>query len=165
MVRVGSFLEPVTANGPKLNGHFAANRGDTFELQYGYEDGGVVRRMSFVNHANMGTYRAADQDITAIERQELSKYGFAVNVEQKVTANIGVFGRYGWNDGKTESWAFTEIDRSASGGVCVRGNRWGRPADVFGTGVAINAISGDHRSYLAKGGPTASLLVTADWNW
>src|SRR5207302_785173 len=39
VLRVGSFLEPVTANGPKLNGHFAANRGDTFEWQYSYIKG------------------------------------------------------------------------------------------------------------------------------
>lgn len=152
VVRVGSFLMPVTANGPQLNGHFAANRGDTFELQYGYVDGGVVRVMSFINHANMGTYREADQDIVATRKSGTIKYGFGVNLEQKVTADIGAFGRFGWNDGKTESWAFTEIDRTASGGVTFHGNRWHRPTDVLGAGAAVNAISGDHRAYLARGG-------------
>jgi len=31
--------------------------------------------------------------------------------EQELTKDIGVFGRLGWNDGKTESFAFTAIDR------------------------------------------------------
>jgi high affinity Mn2+ porin len=152
VVRVGSFLEPVTANGPKLNGHFSENRGDTFELQYNYMGGGTVRVLSFVNHANMGTYREADQDITLTRTPGTRKYGFGLNVEQKLTAEIGVFSRLGWNDGKTESWAYTEIDRTVSGGISIKGNRWHRAADVFGAGFAINAISGDHRSYLARGG-------------
>jgi len=40
-----------------------------------------------------------------------------VNVEQRIATDIGVFSRLGWNDGKTESWAYTEIDRTASGGI------------------------------------------------
>ncbi|HZT31369.1 MAG TPA: carbohydrate porin [Bryobacteraceae bacterium] len=152
VLRIGSFLEPVTANGPKLDGHFTDNRGDTVEWQYGYIDGGTVRLMGFVNQANMGTYRKADQDIIATRAPGTIKYGFGLNIEQKVTADIGVFSRLGWNDGKTESWAYTEIDRTASGGVSVKGNRWHRAKDVFGAAVAVNGISGDHRAYLARGG-------------
>lgn len=152
VVRVGSFLEPVVANGPKLDTHFAASRGDAFEWQYNYMDGGAVRFLSFVNHANMGAYREASQDITATRRSGTVKYGFGLNLEQRIAPDIGVFARLGWNDGKTESWAYTEIDRTASGGVSIHGNRWRRPNDVFGAAVAINAISGDHRAYLARGG-------------
>ncbi len=152
VIRVGSFLEPVTANGPHLDRHFAANRGDTFELQYAYSSGGTVRALGFVNHANMGTYRQAVQDIVATRRPDTVKYGFGLNVEQRLSANAGAFLRLGWNDGKTESWAFTEIDRTASGGVSIHGNRWRRPDDVVGAAMAINAISGDHAAYLARGG-------------
>jgi high affinity Mn2+ porin len=152
VLRVGSFLEPVLANGPKLDGHFTANRGDSVEWQCKYMEGGTVRLMGFVNQANMGTYRKADQDITATRKPGTIKYGFGVNLEQKVTADIGIFSRLGWNDGKTESWAYTEIDRTASGGISAKGNRWHRPADVFGAAVAVNGISGDHRAYLARGG-------------
>jgi high affinity Mn2+ porin len=159
ILRIGSFLEPVTANGPKLNGHFAANRGDTFEWQCKYVEGGVVRLMGFVNQANMGTYRDAEKNITATRKPGTVKYGFGVNMEQKVTPDIGIFARFGWNDGKTESWAYTEIDRTASGGTSVQGNRWHRATDVFGAAVAVNAISGDHRAYLARGATDLSLAT------
>ena len=55
------------------------------------------------------------------------KYGVGVNLEQEIAKDIGVFGRLGWNDGKTESFAFTAIDRLATGGVSVTGTRWKRP--------------------------------------
>jgi high affinity Mn2+ porin len=152
VVRVGSFLEPVAANGPKLNGHFASNRGDTFEWQHTYREGGTVRVLSFVNRANMGTYRTAAGDITATRKPGTIKYGFGLNLEQRLSPSVGVFSRWGWNDGKTESWAFTEVDRTATAGVSIQGSRWKRPRDVVGIGVAVNAISGDHRAYLARGG-------------
>ena len=152
ILRTGSFLEPVTANGPKLNGHFAASRADTFEWQCNYIEGGTARIMSFVNQANMGTYRNAGQDIMATRKAGTIKYGFGLNIEQKLTANVGVFSRLGWNDGKTESWAYTEIDRTASGGISVKGGRWHRAGDVAGAAMAIHGISGDHRAYLARGG-------------
>src|ERR1043165_6596316 len=90
----------------------SASRADTFEWQYKYVEGGTMRLLGFINQANMGTYRLAADDITATRKPGTIKYGFGLNVEQKITAEIGVFGRAGWNDGKTESWAFTEIDRS-----------------------------------------------------
>src|SRR5262249_33105607 len=132
VLRIGSFLVPVVANGPKLDGHFAANRGDTFEWQYNYTTGGTARILAFVNHANMGKYRDADQDIVATRKSGRIKYGFGLNLAQRLVSTIGVFVRLGWNDGKTESWAFTEIDRTASGGLSIQGNRWGRPNDVLG---------------------------------
>ena len=152
VVRIGSFLEPVMANGMKLDGHVASNHADAIEIQQSYRHGGVVRAMAFVNHGNMGTYREADQDIAATRKPGTIKYGFGLNAEQEITSDIGIFGRLGWNDGKTESWAFTEIDRTASGGLAIRGHRWGRRNDVIGAGMAINGISGDHRAYLARGG-------------
>jgi high affinity Mn2+ porin len=33
-----------------------------------------------------------------------------------------------------------------------RRNFWHRATDVFGAGVAVNAIPGNHRAYLARGG-------------
>lgn len=152
VIRAGSFLEPVIANGAKLDTHFTANHGDAFEWQYTYMDGGTFRVLSFVNHANMGKYRDASQDVVATRRSGRIKYGFGLNAEQKITATIGVFARLGWDDGKTESWAFTEIDRTASGGVSVNGAGWHRRNDVFGAAMAVNGISGDHRAYLARGG-------------
>jgi hypothetical protein len=41
------------------------------------------------------------------------KHGFGVNAEQEITTAIGVVARLGWNEGKTEAFAFTAIDRLA----------------------------------------------------
>src|SRR5205823_10147921 len=115
----------------------------------------------YLNHASAGTYadaiRLAEQnggtpDVTATRRIGTLKYGFGVNLEQELTKNIGVFTRLGWNDGKTESFAFTAIDRLASGGVSVAGQRWKRPDDVVATALTVSGLSGVHASYLTHGG-------------
>ena len=60
--------------------------------------------------------------------------------------------RLGWNDGKTEDFAFTAIDRLASGGVSLTGARWRRPADTVATAFTAAGLSGVHALYLAHGG-------------
>ena len=80
------------------------------------------------------------------------KYGYVVNLEQALADDLGVFGRWSWNDGKTEIMAFTDIDASLSLGASIKGTRWGRPDDVIGIGGAINALSRDHRDFIAAGG-------------
>src|SRR5260370_11574091 len=118
--------------------------------------------MEYLNHTNSGNYgdaiRLADQtggvpDVTATRRVGTLKYGFGVNLEQELTKDIGVFTRLGWNDGKTESFAFTAIDRLASGGVSVTGARWRRPFDTAATALTASGLSGVHAVYLARGGP------------
>ena len=74
------------------------------------------------------------------------------NVEQAINEDIGLFGRWSWNDGKNEIMAFTDIDSSLSGGVSIKGTKWGRADDRIGIGYAINALSKDHRDFLAAGG-------------
>jgi high affinity Mn2+ porin len=63
-----------------------------------------------------------------------------------------LFGRWSWNDGKTEIMAFTDIDASLSLGTSIKGTKWGRPDDVIGIGGAINMLSRDHRDFIAAGG-------------
>ena len=48
--------------------------------------------------------------------------------------------------------SFTDIDRSLSGGISVKGSYWGRPNDTVGIGGAINGLSAAHRDFLAAGG-------------
>ena len=60
--------------------------------------------------------------------------------------------RYGWNDGKTESWSFTEIDHTVSGGAGVLGQAWKRKNDRAGLAFSINGIASEHARYLALGG-------------
>lgn len=153
-------LEPTEANGPTLDTRIARNRGVTVEGEARYRPlghPGVLRVLAFENREDAGTFRQAmlpdgATDMASTRRPGTKKYGFGLNLEQEIARDIGWFGRYGWNDGKTEAWAFTQIDRSLSGGISAQGRRWHRPEDTFGAGVVRNYLSGDERRYLAAGG-------------
>ena len=80
------------------------------------------------------------------------KLGLGLNIEQGLTNEIGVFSRIGWNDGKYATWAFTEIDRTLSVGLSVKGTKWKRANDVFGIATVFNGISKDHQNFLKAGG-------------
>jgi hypothetical protein len=164
--RFAEALMPSVANGIHLVWNLRQARGESyeFELHRGIlpKKDGMVRLLAFTNHANMGIYRVAvnqylegevsKPDITNHPLQTTLKYGFGVNLEQALTRNITAYGRFGWNNGKTESYAYTEIDQTFSGGVAVNGRQWGRRHDRFGIAFASNAISRDHQRYLALGG-------------
>jgi high affinity Mn2+ porin len=91
-------------------------------------------------------------DAIVLTRKARTKYGYYLNLEQAVSDEVGVFARWSWNDGKNEISAFTDIDASLSLGTSIKGARWGRPDDRIGLAGAINALSRDHRAYLAAGG-------------
>ncbi len=81
------------------------------------------------------------------------KVGFVVNWEMKLGhKNEMVFVRASWNNGKYESWMYTEIDQSLTFGGFLSGARFNRPNDMIRIGVAINGISKDHAAYLQAGG-------------
>ncbi|HUD98701.1 MAG TPA: carbohydrate porin [Bryobacteraceae bacterium] len=164
--RFGEMPMPTVANGIKLDWDLARARGENFEVELHPsafpKRQSVIRLLSFINHANMGSYREAidgylsgkDPVPNIIEYREQGrvKYGFGLNLEQKLTAMWRVYGRAGWNDGRNESFAYTEVDRQVSFGSDLRGRAWRRKNDRAGVAVMINAISGDHRRYLALGG-------------
>jgi carbohydrate-selective porin OprB len=151
-------MEPTEANGSRLDTRLGRNRGSVVELERRIgARRGAVRVLGYRNSADSGTYAAAlaagsTPDITAVRRDGTRKYGFGVNAEYEVARNVGAFFRYGWSDGKTESWAFTEIDRSLSGGLSIAGTTWGRQKDHVGLGIARNGLAPEHRAYLAAGG-------------
>jgi len=91
-------------------------------------------------------------DAIRLTRTGRTKYGYYLNFEQAVTDDIGVFGRWSWNNGKNEIQAFTDIDSSLSVGTSIKGTAWSRPDDKVGLAGAINGLSTDHRNYLAAGG-------------
>jgi len=91
-------------------------------------------------------------DAIRLTRTGRTKYGYYLNFEQAVTDDIGVFGRWSWNNGKNEIQAFTDIDSSLSVGTSIKGTAWSRPDDKVGLAGAINGLSTDHRNYLAVGG-------------
>jgi high affinity Mn2+ porin len=134
-----------------------------YELRRGLipKKSGVVRLLAYTNSANMGIYRdqvaLAEQDhvapdITNHPWQITRKYGFGANIEQTLTPNFTAFARWGWDNGKTESFAYTEIDSTFEEGVGVNGAKWRRKQDRAGTVFVSNGIKKDHQSYLAGGG-------------
>ena len=118
---------------------------------------GALRILGFLNRERAGTFRDSilpdgGTDLAATRRPGTKKYGFGLNLEQEIAKDVGTFARYGWSDGKTEAWAFTQIDRSVSGGLSLQGRLWRRPGDNIGVAVVQNYLSGDDRSFLAAGG-------------
>lgn len=159
-LRAGMLMEPREANGLPLDNRVSEAHGGVVEMERSYSLGdrpGKIRLLAYRNRANMGNYRAALAATAAVPdirttRSLSTKHGWGLNLEQQFTSSVGAFMRAGWNDGKTESWAFTEIDRSVSGGVSVNGDGWGRADDVLGVAAVVNGLSKDHRDYLAAGG-------------
>ena len=157
-IRAASSLVPTYANGPDLNWGWANNNSNTLEFEksttfFGKE--GKLRALAFYTTTYMGSYAEATKqtnpDITLTRKNGRIKYGFGINYEQKLSDETGMFLRASWNDGNNETWAFTEIDHSVSGGF-VKDNLFGRKNDRLNIGFALNGISDFHRQYLAKGG-------------
>ena len=66
--------------------------------------------------------------------------------------NFGAFARISLNDGSKEAYEFTEINRSVSAGVALKGVAWGRGKDTFGIAAVANGLSSAARVYFAAGG-------------
>jgi high affinity Mn2+ porin len=163
-LRYGGVAMPKEANGPQFDRRLWRNHGQVVEGEADYSPGGhpgAVRLLYYWNRATAGTYAEAIQlaedtgstpDVTATRKVGTLKYGFGISADQEIRKDIGVFGRLGWNDGKTESFAFTAIDGLASGGVSITGTRWKRREDTAASAVTVNRISEVHALYLARGG-------------
>ncbi|HWR16199.1 MAG TPA: carbohydrate porin [Terriglobales bacterium] len=130
-VRFGELLMPQVANGIDIEFNLRRAHSEDVEVEvrgntFGKRKG-VVRVLGYGNHANMGVYREAVADfltgkqpvpdITAHPHWTRLKYGIGLNVEQEITPNTTAFGRLGWNNGKTESFAYTEVDRTVEVGA------------------------------------------------
>jgi len=169
--RYGGALMSTVANGIDLDWNIgrASEQNMEFEWRHGLLGGlvapqrkGVVRALSYANHAHMGLYRDAVKaylagtdktpDITKHESYGAVKYGFGLNVEQEVSDNLRVFGRFGWNEGQHESFCYTEVDQTFEFGGDFAGRGWGRANDKVGLAFVSNAIKRDHQEYLKLGG-------------
>ena len=90
-------------------------------------------------------------DIAAV-RQYRSRGGLNINLEQEITADLGVFARAGWADGNIEPYEYTDVDRTAAAGLSLKGTQWGRPDDTFGLAGVVNGVSKVHEEFLNDGG-------------
>lgn len=162
-VRAGIFQVPSAPNSDILT---SSGGGAIVELEERYaifDQPGKLRLGAFETRGNTANYRSAlamaaadpSLDINGIVtgiRRNNSKYGLYLNAEQQIAQDIGIFGRVSWNDGQNEILSFTDIDRSVSGGVSIKGSYWGRANDTIGVGGAINGLSAAHRDFLGAGG-------------
>ena len=159
-LRSGYFLIQSVANSSSFDTRVPERGTYVLELETRYSlfsQPGKIRTIGWMNSAYSGSYRetldnpALNLDLSQTRTGRI-KYGYLVNLEQALNDEIGLFGRWSWNDGKTEIMAFTDIDASLSLGASIKGTRWGRPDDVIGLGGAINSLSRDHREFIAAGG-------------
>jgi high affinity Mn2+ porin len=159
-IRAGYFLMDAESNSNNFDmklgrrGEYVAELETRYSL---FSQPGRLRTLVFLNSTNSGSYRETlDNPLLNLDiaqtRKTRIKYGYALNVEQALTDDIGLFGRWSWNDGRNEIMAFTDIDSSLSGGLSIKGARWGRGNDVIGIGGALNGLSRDHRDFIAAGG-------------
>ena len=166
VMRLARLAMPKSPNSLALDYDLTQQYGNTAEITHLHTingQAGKARVLVFQNRGIMSTYNNAmnfgqqsntTPDILSTRYGYQTKWGYALNGEQAITENIGAFGRWSWNNGQTETQAFTDISNSLSGGLSIKGAGWGRPQDTIGIGAALNGISSQQISYLQKGGVT-----------
>jgi high affinity Mn2+ porin len=163
-LRIGSVMVPKSANGSVMDPDVLRSNSEALEFEYHCDLGhrpGTLRFITYLTQARMGNYRQAMEWGTAHDTTPFVdstralgriKYGFGLNLEQDIADHIGIFLRAGWNDGRNETWVFTEIDRTLSLGLHLNGHLWKRSDDQIGVATIFNGLSTDHKHYLESGG-------------
>ena len=165
-LRYGALMLPDQPNGNVLPFRGIYNLSHVIEYERRYQlldRPGVSRFLVFANVGRMAYFHDAFRDLPGVggdinaaivaERgYGHQKYGIAYNGEQELSEELGAFLKLSWNDGRSETFAFTDIDRSLAAGFALKGLRWGRPDDVVGLAGAVNLLSPDHRRYFGLGG-------------
>jgi len=165
-LRMGYFLTPTQPNSNHFDTQLFTRGAYVTELELRhnlFSQTGKIRVGIWADTYFSGSYREAldvtmlypgvdPTDAIVMTRTGRTKYGYYVNIEQPLSDNVGLFGRWSWNNGKNEIVAFTDIDSSLLLGTSIKGKSWGRPDDKVGIAGAINTLSKDHRDYIAAGG-------------
>lgn len=162
-LRGGRFMVPLESNGQRLDTRLTKYHSDQIELEHDHVIGtqpGKVRVLFFRNKEIMGSFSDAlayaalnggTPDVASVRKGQV-KYGYGINLEQSLSDDIGVFARVSRNDGKTETYSFSEIERSLSAGIAIKGSSWHRENDTVGLALIQNGLSKAHQQYLAAGG-------------
>jgi high affinity Mn2+ porin len=155
---------PVTANSAELNSNLGKEYAINSEIDKTYQmngRSGNIRVLGYYNYGNFGQYKRALVDAgnaggvpNVIQTREASghKIGFGISADQQLSGTVGVFARLGANDGKTETWIYTEADETLSAGISVNGRKWHRKEDNIGFAIVVDGLSKEHKDYLAAGG-------------
>jgi len=164
--KLGRMTGPKEPNGLAVDYQIAKHYGDQFEVERSHtiaNHPGKARVLLWRDRANMAsfsdaltylnTYNPSDKEtILQVRNGDKTKYGLGFNVEQEISSNVGGFMRVMKTDGRTETYAFTEVDNSFSAGVLIKGGAWSRPEDNVGLSFMQNQLSNDRRKYLEAGG-------------
>ena len=167
-VRFGRAAQPRESNGPRLDHDLARQRGDQLEAETDLPvrlAAGPLRArvLLFRNRVDGGRFDdaiaqalGAAPAVSAVRRLQ-DKNGWGLTLEAPLGPDQGLFARASRNDGRVETYAFTEIDRQLAIGGQFGGAAWGRGQDRWGLAYAVNGLSPSHRDYLARGGVGAFL--------
>jgi len=164
-IRAGTALEPTFANGPTLNFDWFKTNSETLEIEKDFTLSGLpgaARLLSYYNTSKAPNYQTVinnykngtDTSLDVIYGTSYGgvKYGFGFNADQSLSRRLQGFCRLSWNDGKTATWAFAEIDNSGSLGLRYYGIGKKRSTDNIGLAFVSNGISSSHREFLNIGG-------------
>ena len=164
--RLGRMTGPKEPNGLPVDFNLLKHYGDQFEIERAHtlnNQPGKVRLLYYRNRAVLASFDEATayllaniptnkQTIFNVRNGEKFKHGLGLNIEQALNDQVGVFFRGMKSDGKTETYAFTEVDSSLSAGVLIKGNNWGRAQDTIGLSLMANYLSPERRRFLELGG-------------
>ena len=121
---------------------------------------GKLKLLGFLNRGWMGSYDDAVAlaeetgaiPSTALVRNYKSRGGVALNFQQALAGDLGMFTRLSYNDGSQEAYEFTEINRGLSTGLSLKGTGWNRADDTVGAAYIVSGISQAAQRYFANGG-------------
>lgn len=166
-LRLSRMTGPKLPNALPVDFQIGKHFGDQFEVErthYLMNQMGKARVIVWHDRANLANFNDAlayglanpsqtnHQWIVDVRNGEKDKYGLGLNLEQSISSNLGLFARAMRTDGKTETYAFTEVDDSLSLGAVMNGSSWGRGLDAVGVSYMQNRLSKDRQSYLRAGG-------------
>jgi high affinity Mn2+ porin len=161
-LRTGLFDMSIAPNTTQLDPDFSQFQW-LLELEHRHElwgQPGKIAVTGYLTRGRLGRYTDAvalaqltgsPADIAAVRRYT-TRSGASLNVEQQLSADLGMFVRAGLASPGVEPYEFTDIDRTVAAGLVVSGKQWGRPDDSVGIAGVVNAISGDHKAFLNAGG-------------
>lgn len=167
--RVGRFALTTRSNGATFDYRLFDHYNDAIEIERSYVLGkqpGKLRLMGYRDRAVMGSFQDALNlwrangevgvpSIANVRNNKKDQYGFGIGLEQSLGRDVGLFAFGSWNDGRTENYNYSDIQRSFATGLSIQGNNWGRPRDTLGLGYGLNGLGSSFRQYLAAGGLSA----------
>ncbi len=161
-VRAGLFDLSNIPNSPHLDPGFHEFQ-LIAELEHRHEWRGQSGRLLLTGYESRGRMGRLDaaialaaQDAAAPDTAEVRAYGsrlgLSLDLEQQLSADLGLFARIGKAAGNVETYEFTDVDRGVSAGLSLAGSGWSRHEDTLGVAGIVNGISAEREQYLNAGG-------------